>query len=285
MAGRTRIRVVEVATTASAGLLLAALGPYGTFAQSLPERIAYWVGVLLAGYAVYWPVSLWADAAARRLALPRAGAWAAAVLLATLPVTLLVWLASFRHTPQLWPDPALFAGFYPNVLVIGAAMTAVLWLLERRREPAPAAEPLPDQTDAATGAETAGEAKFLARLPGRIGPDLLALEMEDHYVRAHTAQGNVLLLMRMRDAVAELEGVDGRRVHRSWWVARAAVARAEADGRSLRLILRNGLVVPVPRDRAPELKAAGWTAEGRASSAGPAKPPAEAAASRVRRGS
>ena len=261
MSGRTRIRVVEIAATASMGLLLAALGPYGTFAQPLPERITYWVGVLLAGYAVYWPVCLWADEIAKRLSLPRAGAWAAAVLLATLPVTLIVWLASFRHTPQLWPSAALFAGFYPSVLVIGAAMTALLWLLENRRGP-PAVSGSAGEDGQPTGAaQAASEARFLTRLPGRIGRDLLALEMEDHYVRAHTAQGSVLVLMRMRDAVAELDGVDGRRVHRSWWVARAAVAKAETDGRSLKLILRNGLVVPVPRDRAPELKAAGWAAE------------------------
>jgi DNA-binding LytR/AlgR family response regulator len=93
--------------------------------------------------------------------------------------------------------------------------------------------------------------------------------MEDHYVRAHTGAGSTLLLMRLRDAVAELDAVDGRQVHRSWWVARNAVARAEPAGRGWKLTLRNGLVVPVPRERAGELRSAGWLA---VSQHGPARP-------------
>ncbi|WP_269747113.1 LytTR family DNA-binding domain-containing protein [Elstera litoralis] len=38
---------------------------------------------------------------------------------------------------------------------------------------------------------------------------MLCLEMEDHYLRAHTDQGNALILMRLRDAVAELRSVAG----------------------------------------------------------------------------
>jgi hypothetical protein len=259
MAGRTRLRIMEIVAVASAGLLLAGLGPYGTFAYPLPERIAYWVGVLLLAYVVYWPACLWADRLALRHALPRVGAWTAAILVATMPVSLIVWLASFRHTPQLWPDLALLAGFYPSVLVVGAGMTALLWLLERR---SPIVEALVVEEPHSTGADLAA-ARFYARLPHLLGRDLLALEMEDHYVRAHTSAGSTLMLMRMRDAIVELEGVDGRQVHRSWWVARNAVIRAEPAGRAWKLTLSNGLVVPVPRERAGELKAAGWLATSR----------------------
>jgi DNA-binding LytR/AlgR family response regulator len=55
--------------------------------------------------------------------------------------------------------------------------------------------------------------------------------------------------MRMRDAVAELRGVDGIQVHRSWWVARKSIRAVEGTSRALRLELANGLVVPVARDR------------------------------------
>jgi DNA-binding LytR/AlgR family response regulator len=77
-------------------------------------------------------------------------------------------------------------------------------------------------------------------------------------VRAHTARGSDLVLMRMRDAVEALSGVDGLRVHRSWWVARAAVAGVERQDRSLRLVLQNGLKVPIPRERIADLREAGW---------------------------
>jgi DNA-binding LytR/AlgR family response regulator len=87
---------------------------------------------------------------------------------------------------------------------------------------------------------------------------LIALEMEDHYVRAHTMLGSDLILMRMRDAIAELAGVPGMQVHRSWWVAQAAVAAVERDGRNVRLELANGLRAPVSRERVAALREAGW---------------------------
>ncbi|MFC3712590.1 LytTR family DNA-binding domain-containing protein [Sphingoaurantiacus capsulatus] len=87
---------------------------------------------------------------------------------------------------------------------------------------------------------------------------MLALEMEGHYVRAHTAAGSTLILMRMRDAVAELDGIDGMQVHRSWWVARSAVENAAQHGRSITLRLKGGIKAPVARNSVPALRAAGW---------------------------
>jgi DNA-binding LytR/AlgR family response regulator len=47
-------------------------------------------------------------------------------------------------------------------------------------------------------------------------------------------------------------------VHRSWWVARAAVADSGLNGRNLILRLKNGLEAPVSRPTVAKLKAAGW---------------------------
>ncbi len=77
-------------------------------------------------------------------------------------------------------------------------------------------------------------------------------------MRLHTALGSDMILMRMRDAVGELEGLPGLQVHRSWWVARAAVTGHAVEGRRLSLRLSNGMVVPVARDVAPRVRAAGW---------------------------
>jgi DNA-binding LytR/AlgR family response regulator len=84
-------------------------------------------------------------------------------------------------------------------------------------------------------------------------------------VRAHTARGSDLILIPLKDAIAELEGVDGLQVHRSWWVARGAVAEALSSGRNLTLRLTNGLEAPVSRASIATLRATGWLAnEGRA---------------------
>ena len=104
--------------------------------------------------------------------------------------------------------------------------------------------------------ETARQPAFLTGCPPKWARDLIALEMEDHYVRAHTMLGSDLVLLRMRDAIAELEGVEGAQVHRSWWVARDAVERVEREGRNVRLLLsaRAGLRrwrAAAPRNWAP----------------------------------
>ncbi|NEX94511.1 LytTR family DNA-binding domain-containing protein, partial [Caulobacter sp. 17J65-9] len=100
--------------------------------------------------------------------------------------------------------------------------------------------------------------RLLERLPPRLGREVVALGMEDHYVRVFTRRGDTLVLMRMADAVAELAAVDGAQVHRSWWVARAAVVASARSGRSGVLRLDTGLEVPVARRRLAELKALGW---------------------------
>jgi DNA-binding LytR/AlgR family response regulator len=49
----------------------------------------------------------------------------------------------------------------------------------------------------------------------------------------------------------------GLKVHRSWWVARGAVASVVQDGRDLRLRLSNGLEAPVARTNVAAVRAAG----------------------------
>jgi DNA-binding LytR/AlgR family response regulator len=64
--------------------------------------------------------------------------------------------------------------------------------------------------------------------------------------------------MRLSDAIAELEGIEGAQVHRSWWVARNAIADiARTDGRAT-LTLQDGSQVPVSRTYAKLLREAGW---------------------------
>ena len=84
------------------------------------------------------------------------------------------------------------------------------------------------------------------------------MESEDHYLRLHTSQGQDLILLRLADAVAELDAIEGMQVHRSWWVARAAIAEARrGDGRAT-LTLKDGSEVPVSRTYAKALRERGW---------------------------
>jgi hypothetical protein len=258
-----RSGVLEITATLVVGVLLAAVGPYGTFEQaSAAERLVYWVAVVLIAFAVYRPSCALAASAAGRIGFSAPAAWIVAVLTMSFPVTLLVWLASYRHTPSLWPSLDEYLGFYGSVLLIGAGLMLVVWLVRRASSSPqlapPAAAPEPASAAAVPNehrlaAEPSSASRLMTLLPSNVRGELLALQMEDHYVRVHTDAGNALLLMRMRDAVAEVEGIEGAQVHRSWWVARSGIEGSDRDGRRTSLKLRNGLEVPISRERVHSL--------------------------------
>lgn len=214
-------------------------------AAPLAVRLAYWIGLCLAGAVVGSGISWLLDHDGRVGAHP----WRYAATLAlalTLPFTGVVWLVT---SLVFFDDLSLRAlpGFLPPVLLVTCAMTGLNFLVQRR----------PRETHAAP----AGSAppRFLDRLPPRLrGGQLYAVESEDHYLRLHTSKGQDLILLRLSDAVAELEGIEGAQTHRSWWVARDAVEHARrGDGRAT-LTLKSGVEAPVSRAYARALREAGW---------------------------
>ncbi len=254
--------IIDLSVMTIVGLVLGLLGPFGSYQDPLALRLIYWLGLCYAGYACYRPVSYFVLKAGQRLDLPEWGLWVLACLIATIPMSVIVWLIGFLSRPLRAPSLEEALGTYASVLLIGSGITVVFFLLERRggaAAPAPRQAEAPPQPPAAGTPEIgAARTPFLDRLPAEIGTDLIALEMEDHYVRAHTALGSELVLMRMRDAVAELDGMNGIQVHRSWWIARNAVSDVKRDGRNVRLVLDNGIEAPVSRANVQLLKDAGW---------------------------
>jgi hypothetical protein len=240
-------------------LVLAVIGPFGTFSSmSLTQRIPYF---LVAGFSTWLLVTGLIRLLLRWDALDSWHAVARATLagaLAAIPGSLVLFAleAILRTTPPL----RALLWLIPNhaLLTISISVVISLFVAQRLRQeadverarvaalpvPAPAIEP------AATG--------FFRRIPPALGRDLLALEMEDHYLRIHTAVGSDLILLRLRDAITELGEAAGLQVHRSWWVAHGAVRATTRDGQRLNLVLRNGLEVPVSKTWRDAVKAAGW---------------------------
>ncbi len=249
----------------AAGLFLGFLGPFGTY-ESLYTgwRLVYWVSLMLGG-TLFFPVAyLLARRACARRGL---SAWLYVPLVASagaVPMLIVVIGVSV----VMFGDVVHFeVSNYLRVLGISLPMVAVHHLaMEWQADRAAMPEPMrasPRTADTEPPVKITAEAppappRLLQRLPGRLGPDIICLQMEDHYVRVHTALGQALVLMRMRDAIAELDDLVGLQVHRSWWVARQALVGSAREGKSVTLTLANQLVVPVARDRMPELKAAGW---------------------------
>jgi DNA-binding LytR/AlgR family response regulator len=117
---------------------------------------------------------------------------------------------------------------------------------------------LPLRAKAPTTGVLPGRSAFLRRIPAKLGTDLIYIEVEDHYLGVHTNLGSDLILFRMSDAVAELDPMFGRQVHRSYWVAKRGVASIERDRYRIRLLLTTGVQIPVSRTYLPALREAGW---------------------------
>ncbi|MBI1402359.1 MAG: LytTR family transcriptional regulator [Porphyrobacter sp.] len=250
--------VIDLAVMSVIGVFLGLIGPFGTIATPLAWRLASWLAFAWLGYAIYRPMGSLVDWGERALDLPRAGLWVAAVLVATLPMSFAVQLITGLPAPALWPGLEVMTATYFSVLVIGGAVTLLFNLLEPGQREA-SASPAPEPAPAPAPAVSAPPANpLLDQLPPELGSAIIALEMEDHYVRVHTMLGSALVLMRMRDAVALMGETEGAQVHRSWWVARGAVEDVLREGRNIRLLLPRGIEAPVARAKIAELREARW---------------------------
>lgn len=99
----------------------------------------------------------------------------------------------------------------------------------------------------------AQEPRLFQRLPASLRAPILRLSAKDHRVAVVTQAGTAELRLRLGDAVAEMEPVEGFMAHRSHWVAKSAVVEAQRRGADkLYLKLSNGDLVPVSRTFRPD---------------------------------
>jgi len=255
--------VIDLSIMTAIGMLLAFIGPFGSFQQPLAYRLVSWVAFAWIGYAVYSPMSWLVDRLYTALELPRPALWMVGVAISTIPMTAIVWSIGFLPNPVPLPslDQALTSYFY--VFLVGGGVTAFFYMIEVNKASAshsvdPSVAKVEPLVSSPQPDVSPTQPRLLERLPAALGSDVLALEMEDHYVRVHTALGSELVLMRLRDAIVELDGIEGHQVHRSWWVARGAVEDVIRDGRNIRLKLARDIEAPVARTQVSELKDAGW---------------------------
>jgi LytTr DNA-binding domain len=227
----------------AAAIFLTISGAFNSSSYGLGVGFAYWIVLLLLGY-------VWGSFIAERVISHRRTPeplWIRVLIISvliTIPFSAVVAVASTvafgaHFTPAAIPMLLL------SVFVVSLVMTALNVLIENAVHPVTHAQPSPP--------------KFLERLPLKLrGSEVWAVEAEDHYLRLHTSKGQDLILLRLADAVAELEGIEGAQVHRSWWVARDAITDAKrGDGRAT-LTLKDGAEVPVSRTYAGLLRERGW---------------------------
>lgn len=232
---------------AGAGVFLALVGAMGMDRLPLTTRLLYWVPLMVGGSGVAHLITL----AMGRFPRLSENPWVfggALVLALSIPITLIVW---FYTTWMVGTDLnwRLIPQIYGSVLVICVAMTAIMILVNwpgKVTHAPPAGAPAPT-------------IRFMERLPTKLkGAVIYAVSSEDHYLRLHTSKGSDLILMRLSDAISELEGLEGAHTHRSWWVAKDAVESSRRDGDKLVLTLKGGAEAPVSRPNIKPLREAGW---------------------------
>ena len=125
--------------------------------------------------------------------------------------------------------------------------TRDFWYFGSTRGRAPAGPAAPSTDSSPDGVSADGQAGgFIARIPARLGRNIIAVRAQQHYVRVYTTAGDDLILYRFGDVVSELEtrGL-AVQVHRSFCVAPWAISRMARGARSTHLVMTNGLKVPV----------------------------------------
>lgn len=232
----------------AAGAFLAFVGALDTGQMPLAQRLLYWVPVITVGGVFGRGMALLVSRLAPQT---QANPWVFGILLAlaiSAPASVGVWGYTNLIFNAHMPARALPV-FYASVLVISAAMTAIMIAVSWPGR----------RTFAPPGGAAPAQVRFLDRLPGKLkGAEIYAVSAEDHYLRVHTSKGGDLILMRLSDAIAELEGLEGAQTHRSWWVARTAIESARRDGDKVALVLKGGAEAPVSRPNIKPLRDAGW---------------------------
>ncbi len=220
-----------------AGLVLSILAPYGTGRLNTSERFAYWVGLCMAGgfgAAIF-------DIVSHLKNLTR-NIWLTALGRSIGSAALVSAFVLYSQSPNNTPAGIALTLFYVWIIAILICSTGALIELASRK---PAA--------------VRTRASLIDRLkPALRSAEIYALSSEDHYVRIMTSKGDDLVLMRLKDAIAETAPLRGIQTHRSWWVAENGTEKSTFTNGKSEIVLKNGHITPVSRSGKSRLKEAGW---------------------------
>lgn len=267
---RLRRGLLELWAMLVLAVVVGFLGPFGTY-QNDPfvYRVSVWCLLLLGAYLLVRPLIFFVDLIANATSLPARTLRFWGAVISTAPVAAL-WSSIGKDTLRAENGHLLLISY---ALLCGIAVFAVTewakwaecgFTAQRRLARAKAAldqgDPTPElpllEGDV-DDASRASDPPLLSRLSPSFLPPIVALQSEDHYVRVHSTNSDELLLMRLRDAIAEMGDIPGERIHRSWWVALSGVVGCERFGRTWALQIAGGKRAPVARDSVHRLQCSG----------------------------
>lgn len=219
---------------------IAALGPFGTsISQSFLTRFAYWLVLLSAVGACVWCV--------RWVSVRRWGQsdfWLRFLSEAigfNLIFPPLAWLMSSLFLQELlsFDDYLFIAG---NVMALTCASALFNWIFT-----------------SVPAKQTVFRPRLFDRLPATVTAQIVRLTINDHYVVVILDDDTEhRILMRLTDAIREMDGVPGFNTHRSHWVSRDHITRRLREGQRDYLLLSDGARVPISKTYQPAVAAAGF---------------------------
>ncbi|MCA0978187.1 LytTR family transcriptional regulator [Qipengyuania flava] len=236
-------------------------GAYGLFAPPdvpLGARLALTLALSIAAWALVRILSIVGAATAQLLGLNSLWGYGIAIPVSS---ALIAWAGLAFAGGREAAFGEEFASVWSQTLLIGVGFFLLFFLLYWRSAPEGHSQAVGDQkSDPPAADDTVTVGVEASALHGHLRPGfppILALSVEDHYVHAIAADRTEMLLLPLAEAIKLMPEGSGERVHRSWWVARNAVASKHREGRDLRLRLHGGLEVPVSRALAKKLRDAG----------------------------
>ena len=244
----TDLRAIAMMLTGC--MFFAFAGPFGSFSDlSATWRMMFWVQVFLGAYLIkaltYSLVMLvFRDRA----------------VIETRVIDFIIFSGLFTPVlfaflnagPVTWREADVsFVRLFSWVFLTCGTFAAVLSLID----------PNPEFADF-RGKRTQGVQAHQPRLLGRLAVNsddvtVTRLTVNDHYVIVGLSDGSEeRLLMRLSDAIAEMDHVVGYTTHRSHWVSQAHVHGVVYDGKREMFELTTGVLVPISRTyRAALIKA------------------------------
>ena len=252
---------VVLAVLTGTTVILAFSDPFRTLELLSPmSSAAYWAMIVFGTYAIGTAtvacLYLWTGFP-RLPALLRAGLGGVVLGLVAAAALLVVDAVLFADGPVTTAQVLGQIGGTTVISLVVMAVREVVLAGDVRQDPA--------ASDRVPGA-VRHSPTIIDRLPQAGRGRLLALSAEDHYVYVITTAGEVLVLIRLTDAMRETGEVAGLQVHRSHWVARSAMQQVRRNGEAAVMILSSRRRVPVSRRFLPAVRnlglLSGRTAEG-----------------------
>jgi uncharacterized membrane protein YeaQ/YmgE (transglycosylase-associated protein family) len=237
---------MSILITLCIGLIVGYLGPFGSYQMPLTQRLLYWVILIIVGNIIFSQSEKFCKWYFDKKQLNLIVSFILTSLVGSVFLTFFVEYMTHLFLGLQLANPDNFLFLFPKVFILGLTLNIVGYLLDQAKKNIN--QPQQRQTK---------DNLFINRIPDQLGSELICFCMEDHYLNVHTTKGSHMMLLRMKDALVELEDYNGFQVHRSWWVALDAIEDIKKQSRKATLIMKNGIEVPVSQKYLPLIKEAG----------------------------